>query len=556
MSNTNDGPKEGFQPGESGAPKRPHATLDLEATDVTPKDTETSTAAQDADQAMMSDVDSGTTAAGARDRQREPAGFFVRFWTHLFAGAVGGLAAGLLAVKTGVPLWPEAGLSGETQETVLALRQRVGALEQSVKNASGAQDLARRLADAEERLGKLDEMSSALGALSETEARLENEVKALDGRMAGQPTADPAAAERIGRLEDQLAALSAAAEAGGDNGRIQGLAAVTGKVAELEQGVASRLLALRKDLSADIDPRLAATAETAQRAQAGAERADREVTGLKGESQRLGERLQTVETDIGRLDAALRSAEEARTRAAGALQALEGSLKSELGAVARPEDIAAAVRPVGKKLADLERALAEVVKAETERKVGAARIVMALELANLKRAVESGRSFSGELASVRDVSGGRVDLRALEPHKDSGIPVLSDLARDFKTVIRAALDAAEEPRSGGVLERVLASAKSIVRVRKTQHEAGDKSAEAVLGRMEEALKGSRLAEVVELSKELPAGSREAARDWLAKVEAREAAGRAIAAIETDLKSSLGAGAPLETNAGASQPLEN
>jgi hypothetical protein len=104
------------------------------------------------------------------------------------------------------------------------------------------------------------------------------------------------------------------------------------------------------------------------------------------------------------------------------------------------------------------------------------------------------------------------------------------------------VEAQSQPVDGSVMDRLLAGAKSVVRVRKVSHSADDTTVEAIAGRMETALEDGRLGDVLAEAKALPPPSAAAARDWLAKVEARHAAGQAIAAIETQLKSSL-AGAP-------------
>jgi hypothetical protein len=56
--------------------------------------------------------------------------------------------------------------------------------------------------------------------------------------------------------------------------------------------------------------------------------------------------------------------------------------------------------------------------------------------------------------------------------------------------------------------------------------------------MESALAEDRLDDVLAEAKTLPPGAQDAARDFLAKVEARNAVDRALASVETQLKASL------------------
>jgi hypothetical protein len=89
-----------------------------------------------------------------------------------------------------------------------------------------------------------------------------------------------------------------------------------------------------------------------------------------------------------------------------------------------------------------------------------------------------------------------------------------------------------------VLDRLMAGAKSVVRLRKANYDAGDTSVEATLARMESALKEGRITEVLEQGRRLPPKAAQAAEDWLRKLEARTAADRAVTEIEATLKASL------------------
>ena len=110
--------------------------------------------------------------------------------------------------------------------------------------------------------------------------------------------------------------------------------------------------------------------------------------------------------------------------------------------------------------------------------------------------------------------------------------------KDFRRVANAAIDAEAEPADASVLDRLMSGARSIVRVRKAGHDPADASTEAIVGRMEAALKDGRLREVLDQGKKLPPKAALAVDDWLKKVEARHAVDRSVADIEAALKSSL------------------
>ncbi len=157
--------------------------------------------------------------------------------------------------------------------------------------------------------------------------------------------------------------------------------------------------------------------------------------------------------------------------------------------------------------------------------------------------MDRGDRYAPELDSVRKVAGNTLNLAPLERYSLEGVPTLPALTRDFRRVANAAIDAEAEPADASVWERLLAGAKSIVRVRKTGQPSDDMSAEAVVGRMEAALKEGRLGEVLAQGAKLPPKSALAAEDWLRKVQARYAVDQAVAEIETALKATLAARAP-------------
>ena len=164
--------------------------------------------------------------------------------------------------------------------------------------------------------------------------------------------------------------------------------------------------------------------------------------------------------------------------------------------------------------------------------------MLSLELANLKRAIDRGSGYTAELAAARKLSDDGIDLAPLARFADTGVPTLAELRQDFKAVAFKIIDADQQPVDGSIVERLLAGAKSVVRVRKISHESDDKTVEAVVARMETALDADRLDDVIEEAKTLPPAAQDAARDFVAKVEARNTADRALASVEAQLKASL------------------
>jgi hypothetical protein len=452
--------------------------------------------------------------------------------SHAFAGILGGLLA-LLGADT---LSQSLGLKSQAPDVAGAttqLEQRLAVLEKSTK-AGGpavAGDAGPKLAAAEARLAKLEELSKVLPGLTETQARLTAESKALNAKVDTPLGADPAA--RLAKLEQTLTTLSDVSAADPQKGRIPQLAQLSGKIADLESALQTQLAATRKSITTELDTRLGQSTETSEAAKSGTVRIDRDLATVKTDAARTA---QAVET----LGATLKSV-QADT---GTLKASVDDLTGQLKSVARPQDVTAALAPMTSKLSGLEQNLQGVVKNEDDRRTQSERMVLALELGNLKRALDRGGAYASELADVEKSAGGKLNLAALAKFKDQGVPTVASLTGDFRTVAHAAVAADAEPAKGGVVDRFLASAKNVVRVRKVDGGADDKGVEAVVARIEAALKAGRLGDIAGEAKALSPRALAMVEPWLAKVDVRGGVDRTVAEIETQLKASL-SGRPVE-----------
>lgn len=552
MNSKKDEPGKGTAGPAGSAGTRPHATLDLKATEVASrqakeaaadpgkdkdKDKEPApsapgaakTAAGPTGPARPSAPDAakpGQASAGAKpgpaprpaQTAGRPAGFGGIF-THLAAGILGGIFA-LLAADM---LAGQLGLGSADNEAAQVLQQRVAALEAAAKQPAPSPQLAARLQDAEQRIAKLEPLAGRVDGLAQN-------VTGIDEKL-GADTTDTNLAARLAKLEAQLSAMTDAAASDPEGNGLPQLAALAGKVADLEQTQAQQLDALRKSVNDELDSRLAAVSEASEAARAGTRRIDRELATLKADTAQLDTRLNTVGAQSDSANAALPR-----------LQDEVSKLKAEIGAriaqLAKPEDVFAAVSPVDAKITALQQKVEGVVKGEGDRKATAERIVLSLELANLKRAIDRGNGYAAELAQAQTLAGGSLDLAPLARFENSGVPTLAELRSEFKAVAFKIIDAEQQPAEGSIVDRLLAGAKSVVRVRKVSHSPDDKTAEAVVARMEAALAEDRLDDVLKEAQTLPQPAQEAAQDFLAKVEARNAVDNALTQVEAQLKASL------------------
>lgn len=552
------------------AGSRPHATLDLKATEVkqptskpekghgrppapqpeAPQVAETSApskaaASSPASAGAAGKADASATAkpaAGAppasgppRSGARGNGGFF----THVAAGLAGGLVALLAADILASQLGFE---TTDRPDPVKGLEQRIASLESNRGQRTVPPDVANRLAAAETKLTKLEQLGANVDGIAKKQGQLDEGLNSLKDKLGAEDT-DTGTPARVAKLEEQLSMMASAAS-DPQSGRLPQLAAISGKLADLESTLATQLDALRKSVAQEIDTRLAAATEAGQAARSGTQRMDRELSTLKAESAEMSAGMTALKSDSDRAAAALKTTQEE-------LKRLKTDLDTRLASFARAEDVSTAVSPITGKLAALQQDVQGVIKSEGDRKMTAERIVLSLELANLKRAIDRGRAYAPELEQARKVAGTNVDLQPLERFALEGVPTPTELRAQFKPVAFKIIDAEEQPADASIVDRLLAGASSVVRVRKTNHRPDDKSVEAVVARMEVALNEDRLGDVLEEAKSLPAPAQDAAQDFLAKVQARDAVDRALASVESQLKASLAA-APADANGKAAE----
>ena len=494
--------------------------------------------------------DAQTTGKRASDQENKAApapkrsGAGVSILTHLTAGVAGGFLALLLADALG----PNLGLGTRTSPQVISdIQQRLTSAEKALRERAAAAvvspaELDEKLAHVENRLARLDDVDRRVGEVSEAQAKLAAEASSLGERVSQSASAE--VAERIGKLEQILSTLTAAA--GTDEpGRIPQLAAISGKLADLEATIPNQLSEQRKSVSEEIVTRLNDTAAASEAARAATLRMDRELAATKADLARLSQRAEALRATDERLEQLVRTVQEEAGSLRSAVEGLQGELTSQLKTVARAQDVTAAVTPIESRIGALEQSLQAVVRSEDDRRANAERIVLALELGNLKRALDRGGSYATELSELSRIGAGKIDLAVLERYSDIGVPTLVELRQEFRPLAHAIIDAATVPTDASALDRLLIGAKSIVRVRRVEHSPDDTSIEAIVSRMEKALAEGKFAEVLDQAKQLPAKALEPAEGWLAKVEARAAVDRALASVEDQLKVSLSGQTPVE-----------
>ncbi len=574
---------------KSTDPKRPHATIDLKATEIStarPSDAGKAEPAKSADPkaaaaaqpaaskpaasaypnataskpadtkpADNNTIDSKTADAKKPVATPPPArarsGGIGSTLTHMIAGIIGGGMAWYGATTLG----PQYGLTPAVSDPkTVTLEGKLTALEKSLadKASSASGDLAAKVTGLQAQLAKLEDVSKSLAGLNATQAKLAADTKALADKATEQASTEGPAA-RIAKLEEQLKLMTAAATSDPQAGKLPQIAALSGRLIDMEATLNNQLSALRKTVSQELEQRLSLTNETSEAAKSGTNRIDRDMAAVKSQAAATTQKLDTLRSDADRLTTAVQGLRDTTNEVKTALESVKSDIEAKFKATAKPADVASAVAPVAGKIAALEQNVQSVVKSEEDRKLSAERILLSLELNNLKRVVDRGQKYAIELGEVKKAAGPKLDLSVLDRYKDTGITTLAELTREFAPVSNAIIESQSDKGDGSVVGRVIASARSVIAVRKITYEPNDKSAEAVVGRIEAALRDGNIAAVLEEAKNIPAKASNASQAWLVKVEARGAVDRAIAGLESSLKSSLTGTTPIAPAAPAVPP---
>jgi hypothetical protein len=570
-------PKDAGRTDATGA-KRPHATIDVKATEVKPpstaaaassassssaastpptgssapgdkpsssatsaastspgdkfasKEPTTGPAAKPATPDATTKADAAKTGAPkaptATSSDPKPSASSGGFFSHLAAGIVGGALVYAGAAYLG--LAPSQG------DQTAQLQTRIAALESASKQGGGVEALSAKVGDAESRLAKLDELTQTITQLRDAQGALQAETKSLS--EAAQRSDAGLEAERISKLEEQLKLIASASE--GAQGNVPQLAAISGKISDLETSLNDKIAELRKSFPVDVADRIAGVNEASEAARSAAQRLDRELSQVRMDLARGAQASATAKANTDRLTATVEATKEETAKLSNSVGELRSFVNSQLKAFAKPEDVTAAVNPLNAKLAEVEQSVKGVINSEQTRRENAERIVLSLELSNLKRALDRGTGYAAELEEVRRASNGKIDLAPLDRFKDTGVATPAQLKAEFRPLINAVLDADVDPADGSVIDRLLSGAKSVVRVRKVNPDSNDMSTEAIVSRVETALNEGRLSDALALAKSLPQRSRVPLDDWIIKVTARDTVDQAIAGVETTLKASL------------------
>ena len=249
-------------------------------------------------------------------------------------------------------------------------------------------------------------------------------------------------------------------------------------------------------------------------------------------------RIASVEARVNKpaapvADPAMSARIDALDKSVAALRAQSEKLASGLDAVkSAPHDAAAApdLSGINDRIAQLERTIKaeraelaqqgeKIAEAKPADDKSLRRVVAA---ALLDVAVRHGDAYAAQLAAAKSLAPDPAMLKPLDAFAATGLPTPVALSRELLNIVPKLSPPAEAQTGGtGIVERLQSGAAKLVRIERTDGVGNDRG--AIVARVTSAALRNDFNEARRELKTLPEADREAAKAWLDKTDARDAA---------------------------------
>lgn len=289
--------------------------------------------------------------------------------------------------------------------------------------------------------------------------------------------------------------------------RIKALEGLAPRVDQAESGLTDQktaLAALKGTTDGNTEP-VGTIADMAAKL-SGVEQQGKTLAALDSERKRLSKELSRLSADVVALKATV-------TKSAGGQDALNDQMQGLL-----------------KRFAMTEKQLVELA----ERDSSALRHAdLAIAFANLRRVVDRGGAYRSEFDALKALAPADADLSVLAGSADNGVATVAALSQSLRQAAHDALDAEAKAEEGGVVDRILANARSLVKVRKTVPGEGGGTAN-LLARMSQALDGADLRSAVTDGEKIAGAAAASLKPWLDSAKTRLAVEQGLRSLQGEL----------------------
>ncbi len=413
---------------------------------------------------------------------------------------------------------------GKLQGDVAALDKRMAAAE---ANRSGLADTVAGLAS------RLDVVAQQAQA-AKADADSASAAVSASGRAAGAdaaPSPEPAFAT--------LGAVAALAA------KVDGLDGRLGAVSDQQTSTAKTLADLPKPVAPDfgpVDARIAALDAQVTSIDNKLNGSDARLNGFDAKVNGVDGKINGFDARVNGLDARVNGLEAKVDGGAAQVAKLQSALtnlpKVDLG------PLQAATATLDGRVAEVEAQLAAPkngARLTEARAVGSADETKATPLALVGQAIQGaiadGRPYGAELDALKALGAEPETVARLSPMAARGAPTAAALKHDWDAVKGDVLAAVKPPEAGSALDRLTASARALVRVRRVGAMQGDDPA-AIVSQIDAALDAGDVTAALAAWDRLPDAGKDPSRDWASSARsevdvagaAQSLVGRAIATL--------------------------
>ncbi len=439
--------------------------------------------------------------------------------------------------------------SGQMSGTVADLDKRVGAAD------ADRTGIAQALAQLTKRVDGLDQQVQATKAAAEPKP----------AETAAPPAAEPKPAEPAFATLAAVAALAAKVDS--IDGRINGLAN--------DQGDTAKTLAdLPKPAPVDLGPiasRIAAGEATLNGLDNKVNGSDARLNGFDAKINGIDGKVNGFDARMNGFDARVNGIEAKANDVAG----LESKLQATVADLPKIDlqPLQAATGALDDKVAKLQTSVADLPKVDLQplqtatgsldgrvakieadlsaakdgariteaRAVGSADESRAAPIAvvgqALQRAIADGRPYASDVAALKALGGEPEAVSRLAPLADTGVPSVASLKGQWDDMKESVLAAVKPGQSTNPFDRLAASARALVEVKRVGTVSGSDPV-AIVSQVDDALDRSDVADALMEWKKLPEAGQHASQGWAdtassrldAEMAARDLVARAIATL--------------------------
>ena len=373
------------------------------------------------------------------------------FTGHIFSGLAGGAMA-LLGILGFPALWHRhnvnqhgasegsAGLPPQVISRIDTLEQRINALPKNAKE--NVQPVP--TGEFNKQLEKLTSLAAGLQKLEIENADLRARTNTTEKGLAAVARKDipDEIKERLHRFEKTISALASSAENPAQS-NIGEIAALVGRINEFESMLDIKVEAIRKTITNELTATAPDTAspEIIENLNSKNQQLASEIEAVKKDA--LNDRKQfsanaesiaKITDETKNLQQQLSASNSTSQSLLSQLETLKSNTSNLVKNLEKNNSVKTEMATLSEKLTSLTDKIEIINRHQNQQRQNASNVLLSLELADLKRAIEQGQPFTDQLNQVKQLAGDNMGIAALDQYKDREVLSTKELTNSFRKI--------------------------------------------------------------------------------------------------------------------------